>query len=187
MHAACEAVVAELPAFIGAQRELFDAPRTLTTLVTLGAVEQQGVLRASELAEAVGLDPSTVTRQVAHLRAEGWLDAQPDPDDRRAQQLCVTAAGREQLALLRQQLADRLERRMSGWSEAELTALAQALQRYSRTVAARRPATSSGRPGSGSPSGHPRAHPEDHPDAHVPTHHRVTVQTPVPTPVRGES
>ena len=43
-----------------------------------------GRQRASALAELVGADPSTVSRQVASLVKAGFVDREADPDDGRA-------------------------------------------------------------------------------------------------------
>src|SRR5690349_15174592 len=50
-----------------------------------------GPLRASALADLVGADPSTVSRQVASLVKAGFVERQADPNDGRACLLVPTA------------------------------------------------------------------------------------------------
>jgi DNA-binding MarR family transcriptional regulator len=123
----CAALVEELPGFIGIHRALFDTPRTFTTLVTL---ERGEAVRATDLAHAVFLDPSTVTRQIAYLRAQGWVDTRSDPHDGRAALLDLTPAGARRLAELRRDLVRRVQQQLGDWSEEELCSLAAALHRY---------------------------------------------------------
>jgi DNA-binding MarR family transcriptional regulator len=56
-----------------------------------------GPSRQGALAEALGLDASTVSRQVRTLVDEGLLSATRDPQDGRATVLAISQAGREQL------------------------------------------------------------------------------------------
>jgi DNA-binding MarR family transcriptional regulator len=51
----------------------------------------QGPLRAGMLAELVQSDPSTVSRQVAQLVADGFVERKTDPVDGRASMLVATA------------------------------------------------------------------------------------------------
>jgi MarR family transcriptional regulator, transcriptional regulator for hemolysin len=60
-------------------------------------------LNQSELAEMLDLQPITLTRLLDKLCDSGLIERRPDPDDRRAKRLFLTAAARpvlKQLALL---------------------------------------------------------------------------------------
>jgi len=60
-------------------------------------------LNQSELAEMLDLQPITLTRLLDKLSDSRLIERRPDPDDRRAKRLFLTAAARpllEQLALL---------------------------------------------------------------------------------------
>jgi DNA-binding MarR family transcriptional regulator len=50
-------------------------------------------LRVNELARAVVLSPPAMSRFVDRLEAAGCVRREPDPDDRRAQRVVLTAAG----------------------------------------------------------------------------------------------
>src|SRR3954452_11193329 len=53
----------------------------------LALLDRDGPLRAGDLVARLGLDKSTVTRQVAHLVDLGLVTRDVDPGDRRAQVL----------------------------------------------------------------------------------------------------
>lgn len=62
--------------------------------VLLGKLEHFGPSRASDLAEHLCADPSTVSRQVATLVKSGLVERRADPDDGRASILVLTDLGR---------------------------------------------------------------------------------------------
>lgn len=66
--------------------------RLLRTLDRMGRPRRLG-----ELAEALDVAPRSVTSKVDQAAADGWVRRVPDPDDRRATLVELTAAGRERL------------------------------------------------------------------------------------------
>ncbi|MFT4216604.1 MAG: MarR family transcriptional regulator [Micropruina sp.] len=62
----------------------------------LARLYRDGAMRAGDLAHGEGLDPSTLSRRIAALAERELVLRVTDPDDRRAQQLQLTDAGREQ-------------------------------------------------------------------------------------------
>ena len=78
---------------------------------------QEGPKRVRDLADARGVDQSTVSRQVAELVDVGLVRRDPDPADRRASLLVLTDRGRdvcqEILRARRQAIADAL----AGWAD----------------------------------------------------------------------
>jgi DNA-binding MarR family transcriptional regulator len=89
-----------------------------------------GAMRSGELAEHTGVDPSTVSRQVAMLVRDGLLERRADPHDGRAALLHATEAGRERQ---RAQAAVRnahYEQMLAGWSVADKTMFAELLARF---------------------------------------------------------
>ncbi len=72
------------------------APETVDigAMTLLFRLIQDGPQRASVLAEMTCADPSTVSRQVAHLVKVGLIERQADPEDGRASLLVPTDAGR---------------------------------------------------------------------------------------------
>jgi DNA-binding MarR family transcriptional regulator len=61
-------------------------------LATLG---QFGTITSKEIGESTTMHKTKVSRAVAELERRGWLKRQPDRQDRRAEQLTLTAAGRK--------------------------------------------------------------------------------------------
>ncbi|KZB82270.1 MarR family winged helix-turn-helix transcriptional regulator [Amycolatopsis regifaucium] len=59
---------------------------------------QDGVLRMQDLAEAIGLNQSSVSRMVVRLEDAGLTDRDPCEDDRRGVYTCITETGRKRYA-----------------------------------------------------------------------------------------
>lgn len=144
------AAVAGLP--IGViERELLTLARRLETLgrrsamyrrvdragyLVLRTLAQEGPLRTKALAALLGLDASTVTRQVGALERAGFVRRRADPYDGRAATLVPTAAGR---AVMRQVEVNRhqvLETLIEDWSDEEQAALARSLTRLNASLSA---------------------------------------------------
>lgn len=66
----------------------------LAYLSTAGA-EHPGGIAIGALAEARGMDPTTLTRNLKPLVAHGWVVDARDPHDRRVRTLAISASGRE--------------------------------------------------------------------------------------------
>lgn len=97
------------------------------TLVRLD--EAAAPMRLSDLAMALELDLSTVSRQVRQLVDTGLLDRHADPDDGRASLITLSPRGRAVLEAVRTARRDVLRRTLCEWAPGERTALAAALNR----------------------------------------------------------
>lgn len=64
----------------------------------LVAAAKMGTARPGEVCELLHLDVSTLSRNVARMKARGWLEVVPDDDDGRLQPFRLTPRGRELLA-----------------------------------------------------------------------------------------
>ncbi len=82
-----------------------------------------GPVRVTELAAASGLDASTVSRHLTALHRAGLVERAPDPDDRRARRVQVSASGRLELDEALAQRRALLERSLSDWSDSEVEQL----------------------------------------------------------------
>lgn len=82
------------------------------------------------LAEQVNLDASTVTRQVAAMKASGLVDKHDNPDDRRGGFVTITEAGRDAAAEVRDRRLFRIEQAFAGWSDEDRQVYAQLLARH---------------------------------------------------------
>lgn len=105
-----------------------EAERAMHTV--LFVLHDIGPQRVSALAEHLVTDPSTTSRQTAELVKRELLERLPDPDDRRASLLAVTAAGREVVATLRAQRRELLGHAVHDWTDAEVHDLARSLDRF---------------------------------------------------------
>ncbi|GAB1326261.1 MarR family winged helix-turn-helix transcriptional regulator [Streptomyces sennicomposti] len=85
--------------------------------------------RPGELANRLGVEASHVTRTVQQLEKSGYVSRVPDPDDRRAQRIRLTDAGRDAIARIREVGARGMEAALSGWSAGELRQLATLFHR----------------------------------------------------------
>src|ERR1700710_2114876 len=76
-----------------------------------------GPIRSSDLAEKVQADPSTVSRQVATLVKDGYVDRQADPMDGRASLLVITERGRQFHAEHVRLRNEHYQRVLADWTE----------------------------------------------------------------------
>ncbi|MGY2129696.1 MarR family winged helix-turn-helix transcriptional regulator [Blastococcus sp. SYSU DS0617] len=103
----------------------------------LALLQDAGPLRASDLVARLGLDKSTVSRQVASLVALGLVDRSADPDDGRAQVLTPSAEGAARLAHIRTARRELWEADLGDWPAEDVATLAELLARLNRLGDAR--------------------------------------------------
>ncbi|MBC3760384.1 MarR family winged helix-turn-helix transcriptional regulator [Quadrisphaera oryzae] len=125
---ACSELLDTFPRLARSKRSLLGHMR-IAPVSALGAVATLGPVRVSEVAEALGLDLSTVSRQVGHLRQQGLVESAPDAADGRSQRLTATEAGLDVLRAERHRMVDRLNERLTDWDDAELDQLIVLLDR----------------------------------------------------------
>ena len=111
----------------------FDTPMAQIEVMQLLA-ERPG-LRAGEVGEALMLAPTTVSTLVGALLAQDLIDRRADPSDRRAWQLHLTTAGRQQLADWQQSNRRVLREAASELDASDLRALREAVPALARLVA----------------------------------------------------
>lgn len=92
------------------------SPVDLGSRRLLGTLAQTGPIRLSELARESQLDLSTVSRHVTGLAAEGLLQREADPADRRACVVGLTQSGRQRLHELVTERAAALAPLLDRWS-----------------------------------------------------------------------
>lgn len=71
---------------------------TIVDLLTRLDQAQGNRLRAVELSRQLLMSPSHISRTIDRAGAAGLIERSPDPEDRRASQVCLTAAGRAVVA-----------------------------------------------------------------------------------------
>ena len=103
----------------------------------LALLQDTGPLRASDLVARLGLDKSTVSRQVSTLVALGLVTREADPADGRAQVLSTSPEGAARLSRIRDARRARWEADLSDWETTDVATLAQLLGRLNRLGEAR--------------------------------------------------
>jgi DNA-binding MarR family transcriptional regulator len=91
---------------------------------------KDGPRRAGTLAEAVHSDPSTISRQVAHLVRLGLVERTADPEDGRATLLAATDEGQRVFEENRRVRIERIAEMLEHWEAADQRKLADLLARF---------------------------------------------------------
>ena len=94
----------------------------------------EGPQRLGALANAFGLDPSTITRQVQALEEIKLAERTTDPTDRRASILDLTPNGREVLDTTRKHRRARMREALSDWSPQDLDDFGRLLKEFNTSV-----------------------------------------------------
>jgi len=98
--------------------------------ILLATLAHLGPSRSSALAEAVFSDPSTVSRQVAGLVKDGFVERRADPEDGRASVLVATESGQLLLADRRRMRNAAIARMFGGWSEPDWVQFTDLFERF---------------------------------------------------------
>src|SRR5690349_10907301 len=88
------------------------------------------------LAELVGLDATTVTRQIATMETEGLVRRRRDDRDRRVSLVELTALGRRRMETVRAARASRITELVGDWSEEDRAAFGRLLGRFNEAIRA---------------------------------------------------
>jgi len=110
------------------------APALVAVLVALSA---RGPCRQNELASALCLSQSGLSRQMTELVDAGLVERQPDPDDRRAFRVQVSEKGDEVLQTVKERRSARLRTLLGEWSQEEAAAALSAVERLTDSLTAR--------------------------------------------------
>jgi DNA-binding MarR family transcriptional regulator len=98
----------------------------------LRCVSNDGPMRATDLAERVQADPSTISRQVAYLVSEGLLERRADPIDGRATLLAATGQASSVLAKQDDLRLRRFSAMMAEWTHTDVAAFARLLTQFTQ-------------------------------------------------------
>jgi MarR family transcriptional regulator for hemolysin len=96
---------------------------------------EQG-LKQVVLAERLEVKPITLARLVDRLEAAGWVKRRPDPRDRRATRLYLTAKSQPILSDLHERAAETLEEALDGVSATQRRQLISALSKMKNNLSA---------------------------------------------------
>lgn len=100
----------------------------------LARLELGGPMTLKELADAFGLDISTVNRQTAALTRGGLAERIPDPDGGTARRLRPTEEGLAALHRDRARNIDGITELVHGWAEADRSDLVALLRRLNEEI-----------------------------------------------------
>ena len=106
----------------------------------LVGIERFGPIGVVELADRVGRDHTTVSRQVARLESLGLVERRAGAADRRVREAVVTAKGKAMTDLV-DAARERIGRAVfESWDPAELDELVRLMRKYADAVTAGPPA-----------------------------------------------
>ena len=105
--------------------------------VLRSAATRNGSLRPTEIADELGVHPSSVTRQVQALERAGKLVVKPDPGDGRASLIEITPAGFADLWKLYDQGVDAFHDAVADWPVTEVRALIDSIRHLLAALNAR--------------------------------------------------
>lgn len=95
----------------------------------LFTLSKQEGMKQAELADALDVEPITLTRLLDRMEEGGWVERHADPSDRRARLLFLTDKAREALAPMRLVIAEIYEGAMAGLTQGEREQLMDLLAR----------------------------------------------------------
>jgi DNA-binding MarR family transcriptional regulator len=98
-------------------------------------LETTGPLSISRLASALGLDPTTVTRQVATMEAAQLVVRRADPDDGRVTLVSLSNHGRRTTRAVQLVRKERLEALLRDWTQDDRRKLGRLLARFNDELA----------------------------------------------------
>ena len=104
-------------------------PLERALLPLLVRIERRGPIGVVELADMVGRDYTTVSRQVARLDELGLVARRAGARDKRVREAEVTRAGREVVAVIDQTRETQVGELMADWTAAERRDLARLMKR----------------------------------------------------------
>jgi len=122
-------------------RTLFDARvraegLTLARARTLSLLGKQDGMTQTELADALEIEGPTLVPLLDGLERQGLIERQPVDGDRRAKQIALTPAGREQAAYVNGLIADFRNDALKDVSEDDLKAAIRVFQAMARNTEA---------------------------------------------------
>jgi DNA-binding MarR family transcriptional regulator len=118
---------------VGALRDSMDRAAYLL----LSRLDQEGPTGVKALASGMGIDSSTVTRQVAPLVDSGLVSRTADPADGRAVVLRLSPRGSERLAQVRDSRRRLVQLLTEDWSQEERATFCALLSRLNAAISRR--------------------------------------------------
>jgi DNA-binding MarR family transcriptional regulator len=133
-------MVGALFSLVGSLKRAQKNNQPANLLALLQIIAARGQVRPSELAEELGVNQSSITRQIQGLEDEGDVIVSADPKDQRACIIRLTDPGQTKMHELTQIGIERFSKFVSDWDAEEvrmLTRLLLKLEQSKTKVAAR--------------------------------------------------
>jgi DNA-binding MarR family transcriptional regulator len=105
--------------------------------IALRTIEGLGPSSLNRLANALHLDASTVTRQIAALESSGFVGREVDVFDRRSWTISLTAAGRRTMRGVEKARRVVISRLLEDWTPEEIEDLARIMPKLNTSLVAR--------------------------------------------------
>lgn len=106
----------------------------LISQIELGTASGGAGVRASDVAQTLGLDKSTVSRGITQLENLGLIERVGDPDDGRARLLRLTTTGAESFGAMRAQRQTEFRAILERWNPTDLADLGRLLARLNNDL-----------------------------------------------------
>jgi MarR family transcriptional regulator for hemolysin len=106
---------------------------------TLGYLARNEGINQAGLADLLEIRPMTLVRQIDRMEEAGWIARHPDPADRRARRLYLTAKARPVLGRIWSVANETRDEALAHFSPGEATALIDLLHRVHATLSERVP------------------------------------------------
>ncbi len=104
-------------------------------------IDRKGPIGVTELADLVGRDYTTVSRQVPKLEELGLIERQASTADRRVREAVITEEGREMAGTVDATRKQVVSRMLADWNKRDLQALGKLMRRLADDVMAHPPKT----------------------------------------------
>ena len=102
---------------------------TMWAYVVLSALDRSPSRTQAALADAIGADKTRIIRTLDDLQRRGYIEREPDPDDRRVRLLAITARGRAVKRAVQQEIQRGEERWLGELTAEERTVFLRSLRR----------------------------------------------------------
>jgi DNA-binding MarR family transcriptional regulator len=102
--------------------------------LVLKRIQLEGPTRITDLADRMGVEPSTASRHVQTLEEHGWLEKQPQTEDRRVILAGVTPSG---LAVVERVETERhriFDRALAEWDDEDVDRFVELFERFANDL-----------------------------------------------------
>jgi DNA-binding MarR family transcriptional regulator len=102
--------------------------------LVLRRIHHDGAMRVGDVAELMGVEPSTASRHIQALERRGWLEKHTDSHDGRVALVDQTVAGAELVERIESERHRILDVALSGWTDRELDVFVESFERFANDL-----------------------------------------------------